>query len=303
MGHPARWAGIFLLAGGLSATAGCMGFVNPVPSAPKELTEPCRCLPQACRSHVYIFMVGGADPCHWANLGGVCDYLHSFGFTKTYCGECYHLWYFKHEIKKIHQEDPDAHFVLLGFSMGALVVRELAHSAGDAGIPIDLLVYCGGNTLKNRPEDRPANALKIVNVLVSSGFIWNGDTLEGADNAEVSGGWHFSSPTNPYTVNALLRELAVIASRVEVVTPSDPTPPQEDAPRPRPLSQAEPTTKRDEWDFLKPVQQLQHLEPEDGSTTAGSVNQQISQKPARPVWIRGQVAPGEQHHQVARPDQ
>jgi hypothetical protein len=292
-----------LLAGGLSATTGCMGFIHPVPAVPKEMTEPCHCLPQPCRSHVYIFLVGGVDPCHWANLGGVCDYLHTLGFTKTYCGELYHCWYFDHEIKRIHQEDPGARFALLGFSFGANVVRNLARSAGADGIPIDLLVYCGGNTLKNRPEDRPANALKIVNVLVSSGFIWNGDTLEGADNAEVSGGWHFSSPTNPYTINALVRELAVIASRVEVVAPADPAPPQEDAPRPRPLSPVEPTAARDEWDFLKPVQQLQHLESEDGSTAAGSVGQQVSQEPARPVWIRGQVTPGEQQHQVARPDQ
>jgi hypothetical protein len=299
--------GRWLAAGALCAAAGCMGFVNPVPPAPKELCEPCRCLPQACRSHVYVFLVGGLDPCHWANLPGLCDYLNTLGFTKTYCGELYHCWYFDHEIKKIHREDPEARFVLLGFSFGANVVRNLTHSAAKEGITIDLLVYCGGNTLKNRPEDKPENALKIVNVLVSSGFIWNGDTLEGADNAEVDGGWHYSSPTNRYTINALVSELAVVAGRVPFVAPPDPVPPQEEAPAPRRLSPAEPSAERDEWDFLKPVQQLnthadlQETAGDPGASAPGAG--QVSQEPARPVWIRGQVTPGEQHHQVTGPDQ
>jgi hypothetical protein len=290
MGRPARSASALvwcLLAGSLGASAGCMGFVNPVPAAPKELTEPCLCLPQPCRSHVYIFLVGGTDPCHWANLGGLCDYLHTVGFTKTYCGEMYHYWYFNREIKRIHREDPEAHFALLGFSFGALVVRELAHSAGEEGIPIDLLVYCGGNTLKNCPEDRPANALKIVNVLVSSGFIFNGDALEGADNALVDGGWHFSSPTNEYTVNAMLRELAVVASRVAFVAPPNPVPPQDEAPQPRPVGPVEPAADRDEWDFLKPAQQL-HTPAAPDSPSSSSANQQVEPEPSRPVWSRRQ---------------
>jgi hypothetical protein len=315
MGQRASWAGTlgrWLLAGVLGTGTGCMGFIHPVPPAPKELCEPCRSLPQACRGHVYVFLVGGMDPCHWANLGGLCSYLNSLGFTKTYCGELYHCWYFDSEIKKLHREDPEARFVLLGFSFGANVVRNLAQSAAKDGITIDLLVYCGGNTLKDCPRDRPENCLKIVNVLVSSGFIWNGDTLQGADNAEVDGGWHFSSPTNPYTVNALVSELAVIAARVPFVAPRDPVLPPEEAPAPRRLGPAEvpePTTARDEWDFLKPVQHLHKpvdaaaTGAEPGTSVPGAGVPQVREEPARPVWIRGQLAPGEQCYQVACPCQ
>jgi hypothetical protein len=284
-----------------------MGFVNPVHPAPRELCEPCQVLPQPCRNHVYIFLVGGMDPCHWANLGGLCSYLNELGYTKTYCGELYHCWYFDREIKRIHREDPDARFVLLGFSFGANVVRNLAQSAAREGITIDLLVYCGGNTLKDCPRDKPENALQIVNVLVSSGFIFNGDTMVGADNYEVDGGWHFSSPTNPHTIESLVTGLAVVAARVPYVAPPEPKPPQDEAPAPTPLSPIEPTTERDDWDFLKPAQRLHtpspETTPEPASSVPGAAVPQVSEEPARPVWIRGQIPPGEQYHQVAGPDQ
>src|SRR5262249_17750932 len=72
-----------LLTATLVCSGGCMPVFNPVHAPPEELTEPCKVLPQACRSHVYVFIVNGMDPCDWSNLSGLRDYLHTLGFNKV----------------------------------------------------------------------------------------------------------------------------------------------------------------------------------------------------------------------------
>ncbi|MBY0525696.1 MAG: hypothetical protein K2R98_19985 [Gemmataceae bacterium] len=287
-----------LLAALLCSSAGCMTFFNPVHHPGEELIEPCKNLPLACRSHVYVFIVNGLDPCDWSNLSGLRDYLNSLGFNKVYLGELYHTWQFDKELHKIREEDPEARFVLIGFSFGANIARNLAQSAAKDDIAIDLLVYLGGNTMKNVPDDRPENCLQIVNILAAGGFWWNGDTLDGAENMEVDGCWHFGSPTHGYTLGCLARELATVASHVPVVVKQMPKSPyEEEAPTPRPV-QTEPTAERDEWDFLKPVERLNPPAPRD--VTASGTTLQVSHKPGeeagRPLWVRGEIAPRKLSH-------
>jgi len=197
-------------------------------------------------------MVHGLDPLNVSNLSGVRDYLHQLGFTKTYYGQLYHAWWFEKELHRIHHEDPEAHFVLIGFSYGANVVRHLAHSAQREDIPVDLLVYLGGNTLENIPDDQPENASHIVNVL-ASGFIWNGATFDRAENIHVTDVWHFGSPSHPRTLEALGRGMALVAESLPV--PQGTTHADDLGPTPRPVV-TQPRTRRTEWDFLQPVHQL-----------------------------------------------
>jgi predicted esterase len=233
--------------------SGCMPFLHQVGAPSKEQLAQTSCVPQAARNHVHIFFIHGMDPFDWANLEGVRDFLHSLGFIKTHYGQIYHVWQFENELRQVHKEDPCARFVLIGFSFGANMVRNLAHVANQENIPIDLLVYLGGNTLENCPDDKPENALHIVNIL-ATGCIWNGDYLEGADNLTYGDVWHFGSPSHPRTLELLVDELAKVAARVPVVVQEPPPlmPGGEEAPTPRPIvpSKAE---RRDEWDFLKPA--------------------------------------------------
>jgi hypothetical protein len=230
----------------LLGAAGCHS-IDPAGPDLREHVTCCSELARPCRNHVYVFLVHGMDPLDFANLSGVRDYIQSLGFIKTYYGQLYHTWYFERELKRIHEEDPLARFVLIGFSFGANMVRDVARDAKKDGITIDLLVYLGGNTLENRPEDRPDNALKIVNIL-ASGCIWNGDTLDGALNLHYSDVWHFGSPSHHHTLKVLAEELSVVADRVplivETVAHSVPAGPEE-VPPPKDAA-------RDEWDFLKP---------------------------------------------------
>jgi hypothetical protein len=243
-------------------SGGCMGFFHSVNPPTHELGDPCHALPRCCRDHVYIFLLNGLDPGNYCNLGGLREYLHSLGFNKTYYGQLYHGPWFEKEILRLHNEDPDARFVLVGFSYGANVARSITQDLKPQGVQIDLLVYLGGNTLTNTPRDRPENAGQIVNVL-ATGWIWNGDTLDGAENVQLPDVWHFGSPTHRQTLEILSRDLTAIAAAVPYeVKEEDSTIPwieDESAPPPRPLKSGA-RRRGDDWDFLKPVSQLHALE-------------------------------------------
>jgi hypothetical protein len=237
-----------LLAAAVVCPTGCLSFVHPVAPPDPHLLQSCHAAPQCCRDHVYIFMVHGLDPLNLCNLSGVRDYLHQLGFTKTYYGQLYHAWQFENKLQRIHQDDPQAHVILIGFSYGANVARHLAHVAQREDVPVDLLVYLGGNTLHNVPDDQPENAGHIVNVL-ASGFIWNGADFDRGENIHVTDVWHFGSPTHPRTLEALGRGMALVAASLPVPEPS---PPAEDlGPTPRPMV-LQPRKQRGEWDFLQP---------------------------------------------------
>lgn len=242
-----------VMAAVVAGMSGCMSFLHPIAPLTPEQCAPLKAYPPCCRSHVYIFIVHGLDPLDYANLVGVRDYLQALGFRKTYLGQLYHTLEYDRELHRIHQEDPLARFVLIGFSFGANMVRTLANSAKEDGIPIDLLVYLGGNTLHNDERDQPANALQIVNIL-ASGCIWNGAVMEQAVNINVPDVYHFGSPTHLATLEMLRQELAVVASRVPVLPPPACAPPML-VPQPEPPLPA-PAARRGEWDFLKPVVHL-----------------------------------------------
>jgi hypothetical protein len=259
MGQQGRWQRVLaccLLAGMLASSAGCLSFCHPIDPACPELAEPCHLLPKCARDHVYIFFIHGMDPADFANLSGVCDYVQSLGFHKTYYGQLYHTHQFKNTLHEIHEQDCNARFVLVGFSFGANMVRNLALAAKDEGIKIDLLVYLGGNTLKNKADDQPDNVLRIVNIL-AQGCIWNGATMDRAENVQVIGRWHFGSPTHPFTLQVLAQDLAEIAASIPVpAAPDRQMPPwDETAPTPRKVGKPGPQAK-DEWDFLKPAAHL-----------------------------------------------
>jgi hypothetical protein len=235
-----------VLAALLVSSSGCLGFLNPIAPEAIDYAKKCPPLPQECRNRVYIFFVTGMDPLDFANLNGVREFLNDLNYLKTYSGQLYHVGHFSREIRRLHHEDPEARFVLIGFSFGANAVRDIANEVGKDDIPIDLLVYCGGNTLEDRPKDRPANALRILNFL-ATGCIWNGADITGALNECYSDVWHFGSVTHLHTLNVLVDELTVVAARVPMISDL----PAED-PGPHPARPALPIDDvRDEWDFLK----------------------------------------------------
>ncbi len=251
-----RLLGLALLTAAGAAASGCIGFLHPVHSEP-DVVAACKPLPKCCRDHVYVFLMNGLDPVNYGNLTGLCDYIQDLGFCKTYYGQLYHLWQFKHEIRKIHEQDPDAHFVLVGFSLGCNYVHSLAESVAKDDIKIDLIVWLSGNhPVEPMPHHKPDNVCRVVNML-ASGLMWTRGERDWAENQRLEHTLHFGAPTHPQTLAMLSRELCAIASTVPVVEPPVPPAPAnpEQAPPPRPVKVFK-TAQRDEWDFLKPVSTL-----------------------------------------------
>jgi hypothetical protein len=248
---PRRLGGFLLMALCLGAGSGCLSFVHTLDAPPREQLMPATMIPASSRNHVHVFLIHGMDPLDLANLAGLTQYIQQLGYIKTHYGQLYHLWEFKSEMRRIHQADPEARFVLIGFSFGANMVRELANAVKDDGIVIDLLIYLGGNTLENTPPNQPEHALHIVNIL-AAGCIWNGATMDRADNIHYTNVWHFGSPTHPQTLELLSRELAAVAGRVPYIEKAPP-PGLEEAPRPRPYrtNKVPPPAIAPEWDFLR----------------------------------------------------
>jgi hypothetical protein len=247
----------------LSGGPGCLAYVNPVEPAPHELHQECQEIPVCCRNRVHIFFLQGTDPLDICNLSGVRDHVQAQGFIKTRFGYfIHHTGYFEEQIVRIHEEDPEARFVLVGFSYGALAAREIANRLCEREINVDLLFYLGGNTLDDSPRSHPPNVLRVVNIL-AVGCIWNGANIEGAENIQLTDVWHFGSPAHPCSVELLDRELVTIAYRVPIIQVLPPPLP-DPSPVPRPIAPPPPdqlppprklptqASTPSGWDFLDP---------------------------------------------------
>jgi hypothetical protein len=253
-----RFLALGLLAVGLASQAGCLSFMHPVEPPSTHIADACQTVPLGCRDHVHVFLMNGMDPINYGNLTGLRDYVQELGFSKTYYGQLYHAGWFKKEIRRIHQDDPDARVVLIGFSLGVQELHSVAKDLSAEDIPIELLVFLSGNhPVAFMPEDRPANVHRVVNILASGGMKAYG-VREYAENVRLPDDtWHFGSPTHPYTLEKLSEELAALALTVplrEIVR--QPQPSDEEAPTPRPVKPPAHKTP-DEWDFLKPISFLQ----------------------------------------------
>jgi hypothetical protein len=252
----------YFLTMSLIGSAGCLGFVHSVPPPPTEQAESALSLFKASRDHVYVMFVNGLDPVNYGNLLGLRDYVTALGFHKTYYGQIYHLWYFEQEIRRVHEADRDARFVLVGFSLGVNVIDAVAKGVKDDGIPIDLLVFLSGNhPVMHMPKDRPENVGRIVNIL-ASGLLKSRGERDWAENVRLKDTRHFDSPTHQETLDTLARELTMLAASVPVVQPEETMPPAlEETPTPRPLQLPRAAARKDAWDFLKPVSILHMPKP------------------------------------------
>jgi hypothetical protein len=217
-----RAGGLGLLLAGLVGTSGCLGFLHPVEAIPHAEAAPeCRQLPESCRDHVYIFLMNGLDPVNYGNLTGLRDYIKEQGFGKVYYGQLYHSRRFTGEIRKIAHEDPQAHFVLVGFSLGSNAVHEIAQAVKPEGIHIDLLVFLSSNhPLMIMSQQPPANVGRAVNILTDGVMGWMGE-LAYAKNVHLTHTLHFGSPTHPTTLHTLAGELRAVAVRVALEQPPE----------------------------------------------------------------------------------
>lgn len=174
-------------------------------------SAPYRCL----KENVYIFTVNGLNPMCLGNFNGLCQFFKKQGFEKTRFAQLYSYSKFAEEIREIRKDNPNARIALVGYSLGANSVREVANELNRDGTRVDLLVYLAGDTIKNSPESRPANVSRIVNIrakgaIATGGSFVNGSEIEGARNVRVDCR-HILTPSRRQTVEIMMEELLMLA--------------------------------------------------------------------------------------------
>jgi hypothetical protein len=208
MSRERTWGGMI----GLAATAvvasglsGCYGLLHPLqcerPPAPVACTGPAN-----CHDHFYTYAINGLDPMCFGNLCGLCDYVRDLGFPHTKMVQFWNTEDCHQEILAIRQKDPEARFALWGYSLGANYVRKLANELNDDGVPVELLIYIGGDTVRDGPTTRPPNVHKIVNIM-GDGLIFlgrniycYGEDIEGAENYRHKFVRHICIPSRKHSI-------------------------------------------------------------------------------------------------------
>jgi hypothetical protein len=197
---------------------------------------PARCQ----RDRVHVFVFNGNDPVALGDLTGLRDQLNACGYLKVNYGQLFHGGTFEAEARAVRCADPDARFVVVGYSFGAGTAEGMASRLAASGVPIDGLVEIAPVYLPWSASPVPVAGV-ARRVVVTPARI-DPEVAFGAEVVRVPGTGHFSVPTHPATARAVLDLLDAAAARV----PVDPEPPLSlpliDDPAPIPWV-AEPTGK------------------------------------------------------------
>ena len=242
VGRGLRSLGGWLLAAS-TLSGGCLSFCHPTGEPSREQIAACNSVPPCCRNHVYVFFVNGIDPLACANLCGVRSYVQSLGFIKAYYGQFYHAGAFAKEIRRLHHDDPNARFVLVGYSYGANKVEELSHALRPDGIVVDLIV-CLGDASARKTD----NVGRVIHVQ-ATGWGESGSCPNDGYHVTCADVSAFGSAAHQNTLEMLAHELTMVAALVPIDDPHAPVLP-EPIPVPRPAMPPA-SAAMDEWDFLK----------------------------------------------------
>jgi len=136
--------------------------------------------------------------------------MKTLGYNNAYCGQMSHTDLFGQMIKQIRRDDRQAQVVVIGYSTGANCARTLANKLREERVPIDLLVYLGGDTIKDGERSRPENVRRILNIcghgmiLLGYDLFVCGEEIKGASNHRLDGR-HFLLPTHADAAELLVR--------------------------------------------------------------------------------------------------
>jgi len=234
-----------LLSASWLAAAGCTCHLSSVPPVDEDVREACAAVAVDSRCHVHLFFVQGVDPLDTADLEGLKETMQALGFTQAWYGAAFHAPLLKKAIACACQDDPKAHFVLVGYGKGVKTAVDLANTVGTQGVHFDLMVCLGERA------DKPACVSSQVTVLTFN----EPCDLHEKDVVHIPADKKSKIPSHPETVELLARELYTLAGGIPSVTdlPKMYSPDHEPTPRPVMPSTQVSHQERDEWDFLKPT--------------------------------------------------
>jgi pimeloyl-ACP methyl ester carboxylesterase len=147
----------------------------------------------------------------FGSMNRVAPFVEKLGFPRPKVASHYWRWSFQSDIRQIHQADPDARFVLVGYSIGASVACSMAETLGRDGIFIDLLVYIDAHSFIHDFTKRPPNVGRIVSINSSAPF-FSGKCRAGEECYQVDTMLHLATPRQETTLHILAHELTELAA-------------------------------------------------------------------------------------------
>jgi hypothetical protein len=162
----------------------------------------------------YVYVVNGSDVIHATGMKALACRLRLCGFVHTKFGEWYDMAAFECEYRKVRAEKLNARVVLIGYELGAYMVRAAANRLIKDGFNVDMIGYVGGECLTNNEYTRPADVGRVVNV-IGKGILKAAPNLDGAANVRVDA-LTFSLPCRPETFHALYLPMTRISTTTDV---------------------------------------------------------------------------------------
>jgi pimeloyl-ACP methyl ester carboxylesterase len=271
-GRTRQTLGLLAIAAAVAAS-GCKALnPHPIPLS-ADCCAACGDVPCPCRGKVYVFLLRGFDPLDLDRVDDVRTALNAAGFTKVYDGQFYHERFFAEEMRRLSRAEPDARFVVVGFSLGAQAATGLAESVGKEGIPVAMLASVDPYWWSSAPRRKPANVEQVMHV--HGERLLFAPTLSAGADVQIPGSWPSNVTANPLAVETVARALANVAGTLPKPSETPATDYASDLPTPRPVARRE--GARDAWDFLKPLATLPspHVSGEE----------RTSLRPAQPVLV------------------
>lgn len=158
----------------------------------------------------YVYVVNGADVIHVAGMKKLADRIRRSGYPHTKFGEWYDMASFEAEFRKIRAECLNARVVLIGYDLGAYMVRAAANRLVRDGFPVAMVGYVGGEGLTNTEYSRPTGVPRVVNV-TGKGLLMKATSLDGSANVNVPV-MSYSLPSRPETFHALYMGLTGLST-------------------------------------------------------------------------------------------
>jgi hypothetical protein len=203
--------GLLLLGAALSVAAGG-GCLRCHYTAYRECLRPTEqaAVPAPARAKVYVFLMNGLDV---FDAGGLKELEHEIvtaGFPKVYYAQRFdEAWYY-HEIHRLHREDADFRFVLVGVGAAATQLHELACKVTKDGIPLEAVVFLDPSFSSADPV---TDALYPTKVIRSHRWI-GAPRLKASEELKVKRVGHLHLPNSPVAMAELVGILTDAACKV-----------------------------------------------------------------------------------------
>ena len=208
------------------------------------------CVSAQARNKVYAFFMNGADVLELNGFSELQDGIICAGYPKLYYAQRSDREWFRKELHRLHRDDPDARFILVGYGSAADQIQELACQVSHEDIPLDAVVYIDPVCAKgDLTQNVPYRA-----VILKSHHWLGAPHLKAPETVTIDRVGHIGVPHHPATVQYFVDLMTESARMVPIADSTIICRPvlNEKRPIPRPAEPQEIKPPPPGWEFLCP---------------------------------------------------